>query len=517
MADNNIKKYQYPGTRISLEGLKSFLWDAAVHLRGQIDAAGYKEYIFPLLFFKRISDVYDEQYGEYVCEGGEEYANMQINDKENTVINIPEGAHWQDVRKVTEDVGQALVAAFIAIEQANPARQEDGRKIGGLEGIFGPKDGWTNKAKMPDHIITSLIENFSRYTLSLEACPADEMGQGYEYLVGKFADDAGNTAQEFYTNRTVVELMAEILQPQPDESIYDPTCGSGGMLVKCLDYLRNKGEEWRGAKVFGQEINGLTSAIARMNLYLNGVTDFSVACGDTLEHPAFIDGSQLRKFDIVLANPPYSIKEWNRDAFSHDKWGRNFLGTPPQGRADYAFIQHILASMDKNSGRCAILLPHGILFRKEEREIRENLIKADLIEGVIGLGPNLFFNAPMEACILVCNNNKSEELKNKIIFINAVKEVTRKNAESYLEDEHISKIVDAYRSKENIEKFCSIESIEIIGINNFNLSIPLYVNALQNDNVVAIDDIETATDKWEEVHEAMSVSFDNLINLIEKV
>lgn len=511
MADNNTKKYQLLGSHISLENLKSFLWDAAVHLRGQIDAAGYKEYIFPLLFFKRISDVYDEQYGEYVCEGGEEYANMQINDKENTLINIPEGAHWQDVRKVTEDVGQALVAAFIAIEQANPARQEDGRKIGGLEGIFGPKDGWTNKAKIPDHIITSLIENFSRYTLSLEACPADEMGQGYEYLVGKFADDAGNTAQEFYTNRTVVELMAEILQPQPDESIYDPTCGSGGMLVKCLDYLRNKGEEWHGVKVFGQEINGLTSAIARMNLYLNGVTDFSVACEDTLEHPAFIDGSQLRKFDVVLANPPYSIKEWNRDAFNHDKWGRNFLGTPPQGRADYAFIQHILASMDKNSGRCAILLPHGILFRKEEREIRENLIKVDLIEGVIGLGPNLFFNAPMEACVLVCNNNKAMELKNKIIFINAVKEVTRKNAESYLKDEQIKKIVDAYRSKNPITNFKDTITIDSIRDNDYDLSIQKYI--FINDNVSSIKSVSESLECWQSTASSVNKEYEHLISL----
>ena len=265
-----VKQYRLPDDPITLDELKSFLWAAATHLRGQIDAAGYKEYIFPLLFFKRISDVYDEQFEGFVCEGGVEYAGMQVED---LPIRIPDGAHWRDVREVTENVGNKLVEAFIAIEQANPAKEMDGRKIGGLEGIFGPKDGWTNKAKMPDNIITSLIEDFSKYTLSLKACPADEMGQAYEYLVGKFADDAGNTAQEFYTNRTVVQLMAEILQPQPNESIYDPTCGSGGMLVKCLDYLRNKGAEWQSVQVFGQEVNGLTSSIARMNLYLNGVED----------------------------------------------------------------------------------------------------------------------------------------------------------------------------------------------------------------------------------------------------
>lgn len=428
MAEQN--KYRMKGEPISLDEMKQFLWGAATRLRGQIDAAGYKEYIFPLLFFKRISDVYDEEYGKFACEGGEDYARAQ---SANLVNRIPDGAHWNDVREVTENVGQRLVEAFIAIEQANPGKEMDGCVIGGLEGIFGPKDGWTNKAKMPDRIITSLIEDFSRYDLSRSSCPADEMGQAYEYLVGKFADDAGNTAQEFYTNRTVVTLMAEILQPKPNESIYDPTCGSGGMLVKCLDFLRQKGQPWQGVKVFGQEINALTSSIARMNLYLNGVEDFSIVNGDTLEKPGFVDGSRLRKFDIVLANPPYSISEWNRNAFANDKWGRNSFGTPPQGRADYAFMQHIIASMNDNNGRCAILLPHGVLFRNEESNVREQMVRSKKIEAVIGLGPNLFYNAPMEACIIICNNNKPKEMQDEVIFINAKNEVTRKNAESFLE------------------------------------------------------------------------------------
>ena len=385
-----MKKYKISGETLSLDELESFLWGAATLLRGQIDAAGYKEYIFPLLFFKRISDVYDEQFDGFVAEGGEDYAISQVQD---LAIKIPDGAHWRDVRAVTENVGQKLVSAFIAIEQANPGVERDGRKVGGLENIFGPKDGWTNKNKMPDHIITSLIEYFSKHNLSLASYPADEMGQAYEYLVGKFADDAGNTAQEFYTNRTVVTLMAEILQPQPNESIYDPTCGSGGMLVKCLDFIRNKGEEWQGVQVFGQELNGLTSSIARMNLYLNGVEDFSIACADTLSAPAFLDGSHLRKFDVVLANPPYSIKTWNREAFASDKWGRNFLGTPPQGYADYAFIQHILASMKEDTGRCAILLPHGILNRIVETGIREEWVKTDMLDAIISVGKNLFYSS----------------------------------------------------------------------------------------------------------------------------
>lgn len=490
--------------KITIEDLKSFLWSAAEDLRGQIDAAGYKEYIFPLLFFKRISDVYDEQYQSFVAEGGEEYAKMQAKE---LPIQIPDGQHWKDVRDVTEDVGQRLVEAFIAIEQHNPARENNGRLVGGLEGIFGPKDGWTNKNKMPDYIITSIIENFSRYNLSLENCPADEMGQAYEYLVGKFADDAGNTAQEFYTNRTVVELMADILQPQPNESIYDPTCGSGGMLVKSLDYLRNHDKEWQGVQVFGQEVNGLTSSIARMNLYLNGVEDFSIVCGDTLRNPAFIDGSHLRTFDMVLANPPYSIKEWDRAAFEHDKWGRNFLGTPPQNYADYAFIQHILKSMNEEHGRCAILLPHGVLFRRDEEALRKKLVESDMVECVIALGHYLFYNSAMISAVMICKANKPAERKNKVLFIEAENEVTRKNAQSYLEPVHIERMVNAYKAFTNEPGYCQVATTNEILANNGKLSISLYVEG------VASDDIESPEETFEAWSHEADILKTNIIKL----
>lgn len=503
------KKYRTDGEPISLDEMKQFLWGAATRLRGQIDAAGYKEYIFPLLFFKRISDVYDEQYSDFVCEGGEDFAQMQ---SQELAIRIPDGAHWRDVREVTENVGQRLVEAFIAIEQANPGVEADGRVIGGLEGIFGPKDGWTNKAKMPDHIITSLIEDFSRYNLSLASCPADEMGQAYEYLVGKFADDAGNTAQEFYTNRTVVTLMAEILQPKPNESIYDPTCGSGGMLVKCLDFLRQKGQPWQGVKVFGQEINALTASIARMNLYLNGVEDFSIVNADTLEKPGFVDGSHLRKFDIVLANPPYSIKQWNREKFMNDKWGRNFLGTPPQGYADYAFIQHILASMKEDTGRCAILLPHGILNRIVETEIREEWVKTDTLDAVISVGKNLFFNSPMEACIILCRTNKPQERKDKVIFINARDWVVRENTNSYLTDEHIKSIANLYSEYKNVDGRSQIIPIKDIPLSkDCSLSTSLYVKSISNETYESID---TLVDEWNMKSKEMHSAFCKLGGLL---
>lgn len=495
--------------QITLDELERYLWQAAVDLRGQIDAAAYKDYIFPLVFFKRICDVRDEEYQHYVEEGGEEYAQMMIQE---SPIQIPDDAHWKVVFNTTENIGQALVDAFRQIEVANPGKDIDGRKVGGLEGIFGDKAIWTNKNKMPDAIIRNLLNSFNKLTLSLAACPADEMGTGYEYLIGKFADDAGHTAQEFYTNRTVVELMAEILQLKPHESIYDPTCGSGGMLIKSLTYLKDKGEEWRDVKVFGQEINAGTSAIARMNLYLHGIHDFSIVNDDTLERPAFIKGGRVQQFDVVLANPPYSIKNWNREAFSHDKWGRNFLGTPPQDCADYAFIQHILASLDEKNGRCAILLPLGLLSKVSELEMRTNLIKSDLLEAIIGLGPNLFYNSPMEAMIMVCNRNKSDGMKGKILFINAVNEVVRKNAESKLEPQHIEKISKAFFEKIDEEHFCKVVDNQTVLDNGSNMTISLYaMPKIEREKVLALSD---SINNWNQVSEQANNGLETLINLL---
>jgi type I restriction enzyme M protein len=395
---------------------------------------------------------------------------------------------------------------------ANPGKNIDGRIVGGLEGIFGDKAIWTNKNKMPDAIIRNLLNSFNKLTLSLAACPADEMGTGYEYLIGKFADDAGHTAQEFYTNRTVVELMAEILQLQPHESIYDPTCGSGGMLIKSLTYLKDKGEEWRDVKVFGQEINAGTSAIARMNLYLHGIHDFSIVNDDTLQRPAFIKDGRVQQFNVVLANPPYSIKNWNREAFSHDKWGRNFLGTPPQDCADYAFIQHILTSLDENNGRCAILLPLGLLSKVSELEMRTNLIKSDLLEAIIGLGPNLFYNSPMEAMIMVCNRNKPVEMKGKILFINAVNEVTRKNAESKLEPQHIEKISKAFFEKKDVEHFCKVVDNQTVLDKGSNMTISLYaMPKIEREEILPLFE---SINNWNRFSEQTNNGLETLINML---
>lgn len=483
--------------RITIDELKSYLWESAILLRTHIDAGSYKQYIFPLLFFKRICDVYDEECVEILKEYGDEEA---LEWEENHRFIVPKGYHWKDVRSVSENVGVEIVSAFRAIEKANVEK---------LQGVFG--DGaWTNKNRLPDELLKNLIEHFSTKTLSIENCPEDELGQGYEYLIKKFADDSGHTAQEFYTNRTVVHLMTEMLKPQSGESIYDPTCGSAGMLISAIAYLKQQGIEWRNVKVYGQEINALTSAIGRMNLFLHGVKDFDIVNDDILKNPAFIENGQLKQFDLVLANPPYSIKQWDRDAFSADKYGRNFLGTPPQGRADYAFFQHIIKSLDPKTGRCAILFPHGILFRDEEKEMREKLVKSDLVECVIGIGKNLFYNSPMEACVVICRTNKTPSRRGQVLFINAKNEVTRKNSESYLEEEHIQKVAKVYTDFIEIEGFSGIATIDQIIDYGSKLSIPLYVDNNGNKESEDAYSLDEALDNWLSSSDAFKVSYEKL-------
>jgi type I restriction enzyme M protein len=491
--------------RISIEELESYLWGAATILRGLVEAGDYKQYIFPLLFYKRLSDVWDEEYTTALDEtGDEDYARATANDR----FVIPDGAHWNDVRVTVKDVGQVIRDAMRALETANPDR---------LDGIFGDAP-WTNKSRLPDATLKNLLEHFSKHTLSLAHVPEDELGVGYEFLIKKFADDSGHTAQEFYTNRTVVHLMVQMLDPQPGDSVYDPTCGTGGMLISTIDQVRRNGGEYRTLRLYGQERNHMTAAIARMNLTLHGVEDFAIARGDTLERPAFTDLDTLRKFHMVLANPPYSIKQWNRDAWQSDAWGRNFLGTPPQGRADYAFFQHILRSMEPQSGRCAILFPHGVLFRKEEADMRRKLVEADLVDCVLGLGPNLFYNSPMEACVVICRSRKEEERQGRVLFIDAINEVTRERAQSFLKDKHQAHILAAYQTFANEPGFARVATVDEIAAQDYSLSIPLYVKRTANGN--GQQPVETASlpqlwAAWEQEGRLFWLEMDELVVMLD--
>jgi type I restriction enzyme M protein len=452
---------------MSQQELESYLWGAAKLLRGLIDAGDYKQYVFPLLFFKRLSDVWDEEYAAALEETDDDfYARTTADDR----FAIPERAHWSDVRTESRDVGRALLNAFRAIEAVNPER---------LSGVFG-NAAWTDKAQLPDETLKNLIEHFSRHTLSLSAVPEDELGNGYEFLIKQFADDSGHTAQEFYTNRTLVHLMAQMLEPQPGDRIYDPTVGTGGMLISALADVKRRGGDTRTLGLYGQELINITAAIARMNLVLHGVEDFQIAAANTLSNPAFIERDRLQTFDVVLANPPYSIKKWNREAWQNDPWGRNFLGTPPQGRADYAFFQHILKSLDPQTGRCAVLFPHGVLFRNEEAEMRRKLVESDMLECVLGLGPNLFYNSPMEACIVICRARKPADRQGKVLFIDAVHQVVRERAQSFLTSENQERILSVYQAFLDDPGFAKVTTIAEVLEADCNLSIPRYVRPIES-------------------------------------
>ena len=444
-----------------------------------MDAADFKTYVFPLLFFKRISDVHEEEYQSALAEsdGDEEYAQFP----QNYSFQIPEDCDWEDVREVATNVGQALQRAMRGIEKANPET---------LYGIFGDA-AWTNKDRLPDSLLRDLIEHFSRINLGNEAAQADILGQSYEYLIKKFADATNKKAGEFYTPRSVVRLMVNILDPKEGESIYDPACGTGGMLLEAVHHVReNHGDDrtlW--GKLFAQEKNLTTSAIARMNLFLHGASDFQVVRGDTLRSPAFFLGDSLATFDCVIANPPFSLEKWGDEVWASDPYGRNFAGMPPGKSGDYAWVQHMIRSMAPKTGRMAVVLPHGALFRMgAEGAIRKKILGMDLLEAVIGLGPNLFYGAGLAACILVFRQRKAKDRKGKVLIIDASKEFKTGRAQNELLPHHVERIHGWYRDYTDVEGIARVVTLEEIAGNDHNLNIPRYVEPRVEQEALTVDE-----------------------------
>ena len=481
--------------------LEKYLWGAATYLRGHIDAGDYKQFIFPLLFFKRICDVYDEEFAEALAESGGDmdYASDPVFHR----FNVPKKHHWNKVRETTTNLGLAIQEAMSAIEKANPDT---------LSGIFGDAS-WTNKDRLSDETLVNLLEHFSAHTLNIANVPDDQLGDAYEYLIKQFADDSGHTAAEFYTNRTVVRLMTLIMDPKPGESVYDPTCGSGGLLLNCALQLKTAGKEYRTLKLYGQEINLITSAIARMNMFMHGIEEFQIVRGDTLSEPKLLENDTLKTFNVILANPPYSIKAWDRAAFQNDPWGRNLYGTPPQGCADYAFQQHIQKSLDPKNGRSISLWPHGILFRDKEATMRQQMIKSDVVECVIGLGPNLFYNSPMEACLLITNTNKPKKRRGKILIINAVNEVRQEKNMGILEEKHIQNIYRAFRKFEDQDDLAKVLTLADVEAQKFNLAISRYIRPERHE--AAVGEFGAALEDWQSSSDALSESMNQLFATLE--
>ncbi|WP_235299675.1 type I restriction-modification system subunit M [Portibacter marinus] len=483
--------------------LEDYLWGAANILRGMIDAADFKQYIFPLLFFKRISDIWDEEYEEALelSDGDLDYAMF----RENHRFQIPEECHWKDVRAVSVDIGKKLQNALREIEKANFELLHD---------VFGDAQ-WTNKRRLSDEKLIDLIEHFSEMNLTTKNVPHDLMGDGYEYLIKKFADDSGHTAAEFYTNRTVVELMTRITNPQPGESVYDPTCGSGGILLNAALYLKRQGKEYRNLKLYGQELNLITSAIARMNMFMHNIDEFLIVQGDTLDKPQILENDELKKFDVIMANPPYSIKRWSQEKFANDPFGRNIWGTPPQGCADYGFQQHIIKSLNPKKGRSVSLWPHGVLFRDAEASMRKKMIEEDLVDAVIGLGKNLFYNSSMESCLLVCNMNKPKERKGKIIFIDGKDEIRLERSDAYLKDKHIKRMADAYWNFKDEDGFSKVmTSKDILKENDGNLSVQLHVKTNGNEQTKSLEELMSES-KSNQIK--IETGFKDLINQLNEI
>lgn len=453
--------------------LFSHLFEACNILRGPINQDEYKSYVTPILFFKRLSDVYDEETQRALEEsdGDEEYAAFP----ENHSFIIPDGCHWKDVREVSENVGAVIVNAMYGIERANPDR---------LSGVFSSFDdaNWTDKTKLSDERLKDLVEHMSKIRVGNNDYAADVMGDAYEYLIKKFADLSKKNAGEFYTPRTIVKLLVMLMAPQAGETVYDPACGTGGMLIEAIRYMNN--DQLTYGKIYGQEKNLSTSAIARMNLFLHGARDFKVTQGDTLRSPNYINTGQLQTFDCVIANPPFGLKGWGASAFETDIYGRNIWGCPSDSNADFAWIQHMIKSMNPATGRVAVVMPQGVLFHGgKEGEIRKQLIESDKLECIVTLIGGVFYGAGVSACLLLLNNQKVTDHKGKICMIDATSIYTPARAQNYMSEDDIQTVFNLYSNYKNVIEKVKIVTIDEIRDKNYALSVNLYIEKKEQEMI----------------------------------
>lgn len=449
----------------SVSDLFNFLFEACNILRGPVSQDNFKDYITPILYYKRISDVYDEETEAALEESGgdQEYATLP----EQHRFVIPEGCGWSDVRERSENLGAAIVGAMRKIELANPDT------LYGVLSTFSAQK-WTDKKNLPDGKIRDLIEHLSTRRLGNKDYPADLMGDAYEILLKRFADDSKAKAGEFYTPRPVVQLLVRILDPQPGETVYDPACGSGGMLIEAVHHMHH--DNLCCGSIFGQEKNVVNAAIAKMNLFLHGASDFNIMQGDTLRNPKILSGGELATFDCVIANPPFSLKKWGATEWSNDKYGRNIWGTPSDSCGDFAWIQHMIGSMGRGNSRMAVVMPQGVLFRDDEKGIREKLIKSDLIEAVVTLGDKLFYGTGLSPCFLVLRRIKKADHSSRILMVDGSKILTPRRAQNILSPEDVDSLYELYTNYTDKEDFSKVVTLKDIEAKDWNLSPNRYID-----------------------------------------
>ncbi|MFN8620618.1 MAG: class I SAM-dependent DNA methyltransferase [Chloroflexota bacterium] len=477
-------------TQAELEGR---LWAAANSLRGPVDPADFKAYIFPLLFYKRISDAWDDEHANAVADFGTDLTPDIEADYHR--FQLPDGCHWRDLRKVHENVGVALQNILDRIQQANPDA---------LGGIFGDVQ-WGYKDKLPEHALLNLIEAFHTLDLAPSRVGHDVLGNAYEYLLRQFADESGKKAGEFFTPRAVVRLLTRILDPQPTDTVYDPACGSGGMLVEAANEVLEAGGSLRQMRFYGQEVNLTTSAIARMNLFLHDIEDVVIRRGDTLRDPRFLDErGRLQRFDVVITNPPFSLKNWGADVWTRDPWGRATCGAPPASNGDYAWVQHMLASMKPDTGRVGVVMPHGVLFRSAaEGVIRECLLRSDRLDAVIGLPPRLFYSTGIPACLLIFRATKTAARRGHVLFVDGSKRFIKGRNQNSLRPEDVEVLVQSYRTGldadgKGVAEVRLVSLSEIEG-NDWDLNIGRYIKGAATEAV----DVETALAELSEAQAAL--------------
>lgn len=461
-------------SKLTLQQLESHLWRSADILRGSIDSSDYKNYIFGLLFLKRLNDVFVETATKIQREEGEDYG---WTDPDEHQFFVPERALWRNIQSQTQDLGDAINKAFEALEEANSS----------LEGVLAPID-FNDKERLSDQLIQQLIQHFSALDLSNgNLSEPDMLGRAYEYLIKMFADDAGKKGGEFYTPSKVVELIVKLIKPEEGMRVCDPTAGSGGMLIQSVDYVKSQGGNPKNITLHGQEKNLNTWAICKMNLLLHGLSDHDIKKGDTIRDPKLLDDGELILYDRVIANPPFSLKNWGREAAEADAHGRFRFGIPPKDKGDLAFVQHMVATLN-HQGKAGVVMPHGILFRGgAEGKIRQGLLEEDLIEAVIGLPSNLFYGTGIPASILILNRNKPAERKGKVFFLHGANDYQEGKNQNFLRDEDIEKIVHAYDAWEDMDKYCRVVDREEIKANDWNLNIARYVDTTEEEEQIDVE------------------------------